>query len=116
MGRDADLPLFFLRIAPALGVAYTLAGRIADAVPLLTQALERACAMAWASYEAHCRLSLGAAQMLAGRLEEAQGLAERTLALVRAHQERGHQAYALHLLGEIAARHAPLDSEHAEAS
>jgi tetratricopeptide (TPR) repeat protein len=53
--------------------------------------------------------------MLAGRLEEAQALAERALALARAHRERGHQAYALHLLGEIAARHALLDSEHAEA-
>ena len=38
----------------------------------------------------------------AGRLEEAHALAERALALAREHQERGHQAYALRLLGEIA--------------
>ena len=43
--QDADLPLCFPRMAAALGAAYTLAGRVADAVPLLTQALEQATAM-----------------------------------------------------------------------
>ena len=42
--------------------------------------------------------------MLAGRLEEAQALVESALALTRRHQERGNEAYALRLLGEIAAR------------
>ena len=53
--------------------------------------------------------------MLAGRLEEAHTLAERTLALARQHQERGHQAYALRLLGDIAARREPSEVEQAEA-
>ena len=53
--------------------------------------------------------------MLAGRLEEAHTLAERALALARAHQERGHQAYALRLLGDIAAQREPPESEQAEA-
>ena len=30
------------------------------------------------------------------------------------HQERGHQAYALRLLGDIAARHEPPENEQAE--
>src|SRR4029434_1387115 len=46
-------------------------------------------------------------------LEEAQALAERALALARAHQERGHQAYALRILGEIAVRRKPPESEQA---
>jgi tetratricopeptide (TPR) repeat protein len=54
--------------------------------------------------QAFCCLSLGEAQLLAGRLKEAQALAEQALTLARAHQERGHQAYALRLLGDIAAR------------
>jgi tetratricopeptide (TPR) repeat protein len=54
--------------------------------------------------------------MLAGRLEEAHVLAERTLALTREHQERGNQAYALHLLGKIAARRDPPEVASAEAS
>ena len=53
--------------------------------------------------------------MLAGRLEEAQALAERALALARVHQERGHQAYALRLLGEIAAHRESLEGEQAAA-
>ena len=57
--------------------------------------------------QALCRLSLGEAQLLAGRLEEAQALAERALALAHAHQERGNQAYALRLLGDIAAHRDP---------
>ena len=51
--------------------------------------------------------------MLAGHLEEAHALAEHALALAREHQERGHQAYALRLLGEIAARREPPESDQA---
>ena len=63
------------------------------------------------AYQARCQLSLGEAQLLAGRLEEAHALAERALALARAHQERGNQAYALRLLGDIAAQREPPESE-----
>ena len=49
--------------------------------------------------------------MLAGRLEEAYTLAERALAHAREHQERGHQAYALRLLGDIAVRCEPPERE-----
>jgi tetratricopeptide (TPR) repeat protein len=111
---EADLPSLFPRIAAALGAAYTLAGRVADAVPLLTQAMEQAMAMEIVEFQAFCRLSLGEAYLLAGRLEEAQALAERTLALTRERQERGNQAYALRLLGEIAARREPPDVESAK--
>ncbi|MGH8070808.1 MAG: hypothetical protein ACRERE_37350 [Candidatus Entotheonellia bacterium] len=64
--------------------------------------------------QVRCRLSLGEAQLLAGHLEAAYTLAEHALALARKHQERGHQAYALRLLGDIAARHDPLKAELAE--
>ena len=66
-------------------------------------------------FQALCSLSLGEAHLLAGRLEEAHALAERALALAREHQERGHQAYALRLLGEIAAHREPLEVAPAEA-
>src|SRR4029453_5478922 len=39
--------------------------------------------------------------------------AEGALALAHAHQERGHQAYALRLLGDIAVRREPLESGQA---
>jgi tetratricopeptide (TPR) repeat protein len=112
--QDADLPVYCPLMAAALGVAYTLAERVTDAMPLLTQAVEQATAMKRIVYEAICRLSLGEAHLLASRLEEARALAERALALAREHQERGHQAYALRLLGEIAARREPPEVERAE--
>ncbi len=65
--------------------------------------------------EALCSFLLGEAQLLAGRLEEAQALAERALALAREHQRRGEEAYALRLIGEIAARREPPESPSAEA-
>ena len=48
-------------------------------------------------------------------LEDAHGLAEAALAHAREHEERGHQAYALCLLDDIAARRNPPESEEAEA-
>jgi tetratricopeptide (TPR) repeat protein len=113
--HEVDLPAYFPSIATALGTAYTLGGRIADAVPLLTQAMEQSMATELIAYQAPCGLSLGEAQMLAGRLEEACALAARALGLTRVHQERGHQVYALHLLGDIAARREPLEVEPAVA-
>jgi tetratricopeptide (TPR) repeat protein len=76
---------------------------VADAVALLTEAMEHTRAMDMAGFQTLCSLSLGEAQLLAGRVEEAYPCAERTLALARTHQERGNEAYALRLLGEIAA-------------
>jgi len=112
--RDADLPLLFPLIAMALGAAYTLGGRVTDAVLLLTQVMEQSMATEWVALQALCRLSLGKAQLLAGHLAEALALTERARALAREYQERGKEAYALHLLGEIAARCEPPEREQAE--
>jgi tetratricopeptide (TPR) repeat protein len=113
--QDADLPIYFLQIAAPLGAVYVLAGRAVDAVPLLTQAIEQATTVETVIFQVSCRLSLGEAQVVAGRLEEAHALAERALAHAHERQERGHQAYALRLLGEIAARRDPPEVEEAEA-
>jgi tetratricopeptide (TPR) repeat protein len=101
-------------MAAPLGAAYTLAGRVADAVPLLTQAMAQATAMERLDVQNVCRLPLDEAQLLAGHLEEAQTIAEQALMFAREHQERGNQAYALRLLGDIAARPEPKIVEQAE--
>jgi class 3 adenylate cyclase/tetratricopeptide (TPR) repeat protein len=111
--QDADLPLYVPWMVAALGAAYTLGGR--DAVPLLTQAMQQTMTTEMVGDQTLCSLPLGEAQLLAGRLEEAQALAEHTLALARAHQQRGHEAYALRLLGEIAAQREPPERERTEA-
>jgi tetratricopeptide (TPR) repeat protein len=113
--HEADSPALFPWIAAALGAAYTLSGRVADAVLLLIQALEQTIATDMVGWQALCCLPLGEAQMLAGRLEEAHALTDQALTLARAHQERGNEAYALRLLGDIHARRDPLESDAAAA-
>jgi tetratricopeptide (TPR) repeat protein len=103
-GQTVDRPAWFPLMAAVLGAAYTLAGRIDDARLLLTQALGWSIATAVVVNQALCHLALGEAQLLAGCLEEAHSLGEGALSLARAHHERGHEAYALRLLGEIAMR------------
>jgi tetratricopeptide (TPR) repeat protein len=53
---------------------------------------------------------------MAGRHDEAMDLARQALELSRASNERGHQVWALRLLGEIAAQHDPPAAEQAETS
>lgn len=48
-------------------------------------------------------LQLGEAYRLGGRITDASVIAQHALDLARTHKERGHEAYALHLLAEIAA-------------
>jgi tetratricopeptide (TPR) repeat protein len=113
--QDADFPAFFALTAAALGAVYTLAGRVAEAIPLLKQAIEQTNATERVDHLVVCRLALGEAQVRAGHLEEAHALAKRTLALARERQEQGHEAYTLRLLGEIAAHRAPPDVDEAAA-
>ena len=95
--------------------SYALSGRVCEAVPLLEQAVERATAMHLRVYYSLQLTSLSEAYLLAGRKDEAIGHAACALTLACEHQERGNQAYALRLLGEIATRHEPLECERAEA-
>jgi len=113
--QDADLPFYFPQAAAALSAAYTLGGRVADAVLLCTQVMEQTTATDRVNNQAFCHLSLGDAHLLAGRLKEAHALAQWALALTRQHQRYGNQAYALRLLGEIAVRREPPEVEQAEA-
>jgi class 3 adenylate cyclase/tetratricopeptide (TPR) repeat protein len=112
--QEMDLPVFFAYFAEALGAALTLVGRVAEATPLLTRAIEQSRVLDVRVQEARCHVALGEAQLRAGCLEEAYTLAEQALALARARQEQGHQAYAVHLLGKIAARREPPESDQAE--
>jgi class 3 adenylate cyclase/tetratricopeptide (TPR) repeat protein len=113
--QEAELTSFFPGMAAALGAAYTLAGRVADAIPLLTRAREQTIATEMVRDQALSTLALGEAHMGAGLLEDALALADRALAFTRRYEERGHQAYALRLLGAIAARRADPDVRQAEA-
>jgi tetratricopeptide (TPR) repeat protein len=113
--QATHLPLWFPWNASALGMAYALSGRLAEALPLLERAIEQGASKRLMVSHALEIAYLGEAQVLAGRLDEAHALAEGALAYACAHQERGHQAYVLRLLGEIATQREPPEVETAEA-
>jgi class 3 adenylate cyclase/tetratricopeptide (TPR) repeat protein len=114
MCQDMDLWGYFTEMA-VLGAAYTLAGRTADALSLLTQVLAQTRATGRLDWQALRSLSLGEAQVLADHFEEVDALAKHTLSWARVHGAHGDQAYALHLLGEVAAHRAPPDVHQAAA-
>jgi tetratricopeptide (TPR) repeat protein len=86
-----------------LGYAYALAGRVAEALPLLQEAVERGQTIDALGLGHAMRLSrLGHGYLVAGRDDEARECAQHALEFSRAQQERGNEPYALHLLGEVA--------------
>jgi tetratricopeptide (TPR) repeat protein len=113
--RVWNIPLLTLGGTARLGYAYALSGRIAEALPLLEQVVEQAASTREVAL-AHSFAWLSETYLLAGRLAEAKIWAERALQMSREHKERGNQAYALRLLGAIAAHHDPPDIEQAETS
>jgi tetratricopeptide (TPR) repeat protein len=104
--------IWSMPIAPALGLAYALSGRAAEAQAQLAQATERL--PLW-SLGVHWALGplLGEAALLAGRIAEARTHATHTLEFARAFKQRGNQAWLLRLLGEIAVQRDPPSVEQA---
>jgi tetratricopeptide (TPR) repeat protein len=95
-------------VASILGTAYALSGRLPEALPLLEQAaLKARRGMGFGQ-----RL-LSEAYLLAGRMEDALERAQYTLDLFQDCKQRGHQAYALRLLGGVAAHREPPDVDQA---
>jgi tetratricopeptide (TPR) repeat protein len=111
-GVDSQ-PLFHAVIS-ALAYAHALSGRSAEAIPLPEEAVERPAMIANNEGRSLRTIRLSEAYLLAGREADAGAAAQRALGLARQHKERGHEAYTLRLLGEIAAREDPLDIGAAE--
>ncbi|MBI3328653.1 MAG: tetratricopeptide repeat protein [Nitrospinae bacterium] len=110
--RVWDLPLLFHVSSSALGYAYVLSGRVSEALPLLEQSVSTE---AMEIMRGRVRVWLSEAYLRLGRLDEALALAVRGLEFCRAHAQQGDQAWALRLLGEIAAHRDPPEMEPAEA-
>jgi tetratricopeptide (TPR) repeat protein len=112
--QDGNDPLWFPWIASAMGAAHVLSGRIPEALSLLEQAVEQVVSRRLIGMQWFPTASLSEAYLLAGRRNEATPLAQRALTHSREYKERGHEAYALRLLGEIHARRDSPDVDQAE--
>jgi tetratricopeptide (TPR) repeat protein len=109
---DVKLTTSLSAVAAALGYAYALTGRVVEALPLLEQAVEDISTRyvgytLWVAW-------LGETYLLASRTAEALTCALRALELSRTYKERGHQAWTLHLLGNITMHRDPPDIDHAQ--
>ena len=102
ISHGSDIPLLFPLIAAPLGWVYARAGRHDEGLGLLQDAVQRAEAMELDANHALRLTWLAEVSLLAGERDAAKRLALRALELARRHGERGHQAYVLGLLGELA--------------
>jgi class 3 adenylate cyclase/tetratricopeptide (TPR) repeat protein len=112
--RGVDSSLLFHVVTSALGYACACSGRTAEAIPLLEEAVERPVMTGSNEGQSLRTIWLSEAYLLAGREADARAAAQRALGLARQHKERGHEAYTLRLLGEIAAHNDPPDVGEAE--
>jgi class 3 adenylate cyclase/tetratricopeptide (TPR) repeat protein len=98
--EDWRIPALFPTVASTLGEAYALSGRVTEALPLLEQSASQ-------GSRSHRFVRLSEAYLLAGRVEDALESAQRALDLSRDYKQGGTHAYALRLVGEIAAKRDP---------
>src|SRR5262249_3692222 len=105
-----DVPLYLPVTSGLLGWAYAFAGRCDEAMPLF----ERAVRVPVRSGHALRLTWLGEGYLRAGRPAEAARSADAAVEMARRHRERGHEAWALRLLGEAALNKDPMDATEAE--
>jgi class 3 adenylate cyclase/tetratricopeptide (TPR) repeat protein len=113
--QDANIRVLFPQITSYLGFAYALSGRTDEALPLLQQAESETLSIGRISGQSLRVNWQGEAYLMAGRLDEAALLAQRGFELSEKHRERGHGAWSLKLLGEVASCQVPPNVKESEA-
>ena len=107
--QAGNFSTWFGTIESSLGYAYALSGRMGDALPLLERAMARE-----RGYYRRRLAYLSEAYLREGRFEEAIRLAQQFFQRSHDRKERGYEAWALRLLGEIASHRDPPEVEKAE--
>ncbi len=100
-------------VASRLGAAYATGGRIAEALPYLEQGVSNSASVGRVGFLSLSMVWLSEGYLLSGRITEAGDVARRALEFAQTHKERGHEAWALKVLGDIAARSHPACDDEA---
>src|SRR5262249_43564084 len=103
-----------IEIGAHLGYARALCGDLSAALPLLEGAVERSVSCKFAAMQSRRVAYLSEAYLLADRLDDAGRGALEALALSRDQRARGHEGWALRLLGAISGCGSPLNLGQAE--
>jgi tetratricopeptide (TPR) repeat protein len=114
LGREWNITYLTAIAMASLGHVYAWSGRAGEGVSWLQQALSAFESAGSGLFRSISIVQLGEAYLLADQVEGAQGCADRAVMLTRQRGERGHQAWALRLRGEIASRCDPPDLDQAE--
>ena len=109
-----NFPGLFRHLHVELGLAYALSGRVSEALPLMEWGLKQWQPPGRGGLALLLPVWMGEGYVLAGRLEEAMQLGQQALEVTRTQKQQGYQAYALRLLGDIAAQRTPPQVEAAE--
>ena len=114
--RTRDVPAVFALAASPLGSAYCLTGRADAALDLLKEGIEQAIAIG--DPFGHWLRAAGRAEayLLVGRAADALPLAQRGVDISKTVKGRGVMAWALRLMGEVAAAQTPPLVDEAEAA
>jgi tetratricopeptide (TPR) repeat protein len=113
--REWDLSTWSPLVTGSLGYGYVLSGRVEEGLSLLQQSLTALESMGYLLWHSLVVGYLGEACLRADRLKDASAVAGRALTLARERKERGSEARALWLLGEIASHHDPRQVEKTDA-
>jgi transcriptional regulator with AAA-type ATPase domain/predicted ATPase len=95
------LPTWFPWAAAVQGYALVMSGRLAEGTSLIERALDRAEKVPFRAGHSQWVAWLAHARLLAGRPEEARRLAGEAVAWSRKRGERGYEAWALGILGDV---------------
>jgi tetratricopeptide (TPR) repeat protein len=116
LAQSMGMRYFLPHATSALGYVYAQAGRGAEGLAMLEGALEQGTSMQGMAGHSLAYAWLGEAYLLAGQADAGTQHGRHALALAQQHGARGNQAWALRLLGEIAAHADPPDVAQAEAN
>jgi DNA-binding NtrC family response regulator/tetratricopeptide (TPR) repeat protein len=113
--EGGTIPVYFTRVLSGLGSALCASGDAGGGLRLFERALGEASQMKFVYGYSLILLQRGRAFLDVGRLHEAETGAVEALALSRERGERGEEAWALLLHGEIATARMPAGAERARA-
>ncbi len=113
--REKSLDVWRPIPSSLLGVACVLLGRIEEGLHLLEDGVTLTEELGVRAYLSLWTANLGEGLLAAEQVERARTVAQRALELALRHKERGHQAWALRLLGDVAMTTDATGSSEAEA-
>jgi tetratricopeptide (TPR) repeat protein len=109
--RRDGFAYLFPNAATFLGHAYTRSGRISEGIVLLEEAVEQSATIRYMASHPRGAAHLAEGYLLAGRLSDAMREGRRALELSRRNGQRGFEAEALRVLGDVETAHEAPDDD-----